>query len=62
MIKHSESYEKAVIADSRKQYIRAIFDLISPDAQIDAINSNNESEYSRTNQLQNRGEDESSQK
>lgn len=62
MIKHSESYEKAVIAGSRKQYIRAIFDLISPDAQIDAINSNNESEYSRTNQLQNRGEDESSQK
>lgn len=62
MIEHSAAYDKAVVADSRRQYIRAVFDLIDPDAKVDSVVSNNESPYSLIDQTAARGNDETSQK
>lgn len=37
MIDHSEAYEKAVISDSRRQFVRVVFDLYDPDMIITNI-------------------------
>lgn len=59
MIEHSAEYDKAVAADSRRQYVRAVFDLLDPDAVFGAVTSNNENEYSKTEQVIERGAPES---
>lgn len=61
MIPHSAEYDKAVVADSRKQVVRASFILIDPDAVIEKPVSNDESAYSLTNQITNSGMDETAQ-
>lgn len=55
MIPHTESYEKAVTASSRRMFARATFDMVDPDAQIDGVATNSESEISLTGQVVNRG-------
>ena len=55
MIHHTESYDKAVTASSRRMFARAVFDLVDPDAQIDVVATNSESEISLTGQVINRG-------
>lgn len=40
MIDHSEAYEKAVISDSRRQFVRVVFDLYDPDMIITNITTN----------------------
>lgn len=55
MIPHSAEYDKAVVADSRRQYVRTVFDLLDPDAVMGAVTSNNESKYSKTAQVIDRG-------
>lgn len=55
MITHTEAYDKAVTASSRKMFARAVFDLVDPDAQIDGVAANSESEISLTGQAVNRG-------
>lgn len=62
MIKHTEKYRKAIAADSRRQYARATFDLLDPDALITNATANDESSLSKTEQIINRGSDESTQK
>lgn len=62
MIKHSTEYAQAVTADSRRQYVRAVFDLVDPDAQVDGVDTNSESVISLTDQVKNRGLTESSEK
>lgn len=62
MIKHSAEYDKAVIDDSRRQYVRAVFDLVDPDAVLDGTESNSESVQSKAAQLVERGSDETTQK
>lgn len=62
MIKHSAEYDKAVIDDSRRQYVRAVFDLVDPDAVLDGTESNSESVQSKAAQLVERGSDETAQK
>jgi hypothetical protein len=59
MIKHSAEYDAAVVADSRKQLVRAVFDLVDPDATINSITPNEESPISNSAQVANRGNDES---
>lgn len=61
MIKHSEAYSKAVTANSRRQYIKAVFDLVDPDAVV-SISSPAESPKSLTAQAIERGSDESDEK
>lgn len=55
MIVHTEAYDKAVTASSRRMFARAVFDLVDPDAQIDGVTTNSESEISLTDQVVNRG-------
>ena len=62
MIEHSAEYDKAVVADSRRQYVRAVFDLVDPDMTIEGVGSNDESPYSLTSQIVERGTDETEQK
>lgn len=62
MIKHSEQYRKAIIDDSRRQYVRAVFDLLDPDATITNVFANTESSLSKTEQLIDRGSEETTQK
>ena len=59
MIEHSAEYDKAVVADSRRQYVRAVFDLLDPDAVFGSVETNNESKYSKTDQVIERGAPES---
>lgn len=61
MIKHSTAYDSAVVADSRKQVVRAVFDLIDPDAVIEGFSSNDESPFSLTSQIIKRANEESEQ-
>ena len=37
MIEHSAAYDKAITSDSRRQFIRAVFDLIDPDYQFGSL-------------------------
>ena len=55
MIVHTEAYEKAVTASSRRMFARAVFDLVDPDAEITGVTTNSESEISLTDQVVNRG-------
>ena len=55
MIVHTESYDKAVTASSRRMFARAVFDLVDPDAEITGVTTNSESEISLTDQVVNRG-------
>lgn len=61
MIQHSTSYDEAVVASSRRMYVRATFDLIDPDAVVDSVTSNSESEISLSHQIGDRGLDADSQ-
>ena len=58
MIKHSAEYDAAVVADSRKQLVRVVFDLVDPDATINSITPNEEGPISNSAQVANRGNDE----
>lgn len=62
MIVHTESYDKAVTASSRRMFARAVFDLVDPDAEIDGVSSNSESEISLSDQVVNRGQGSSDQR
>lgn len=62
MIEHSAEYDKAVVADSRKQLVKVAFDLSDPDMIIEGVSSNDESIYSKTQQVVDRGMDETDQK
>lgn len=62
MIKHSDAYSRAIVADSRKQVVRAVFDLVDPDAQVDKVSTNDESAISLTDQVIDRGAGESEQR
>lgn len=55
MIGHSEHYDKAVTASSRRMFARAIFDLVDPDAQIDSVEVNEEHNISLLEQVTTRG-------
>ena len=55
MIGHSEHYDKAVTASSRRMFARAIFDLVDPDAQIDSVEVNEEHDLSLLEQVTTRG-------
>ena len=59
MIEHSAKYDKAVVADSRRQYVRAVFDLLDPDAVFGTVSTNNANEKSKTEQVIDRGAEES---
>lgn len=61
MIKHSQAYAKAVVGDSRRQYVKAVFDLMDPDAKL-GISSPDESPKSLTEQALDRGSEESEAK
>lgn len=62
MIVHTESYDKAVTASSRRMFARAVFDLVDPDAEIDGVSSNSESVISLSDQVVNRGQGSSDQR
>ena len=62
MLKHSDDYSKAIVADSRKQVVRAVFDLVDPDAHVDSVNTVDESVISLTDQVIERGKGESEQR
>lgn len=55
MIVHTESYDKAVTASSRRMFARAVFDLADPDAEITGVTTNSESELSLKDQIVERG-------
>lgn len=55
MIVHTESYDKAVTASSRRMFARAVFDLVDPDAEIAGVSTNSESELSLKDQVVIRG-------
>lgn len=61
MIQHSDRYASAVVADSRRQYVRATFDLHAPDMVIDSVTTNSDGELSRKDQITDRGWDLSDQ-
>ena len=62
MIAHTESYDKAVTASSRRMFARAVFDLVDPDAQTTAVTVSDESEISLKDQVVNRGNGSSDQR
>lgn len=62
MIVHTESYDKAVTASSRRMFARAVFDLVDPDAQTTAVTVSSESEISLKDQVVNRGHGSSDQR
>lgn len=62
MIVHTESYDKAVTASSRRMFARAVFDLVDPDAQTTAVTVSDESEISLKDQVVNRGNGSSDQR
>ena len=62
MIEHSTEFAQAITGSSRKLYARAIFDLVSPDAVVGNIASNSVSPISRTQQVSQRGADETGEK
>ena len=62
MIDHSTEFAQAITGSSRKLYARAIFDLVSPDAVVGNIASNSVSPISRTQQVSQRGADETDEK
>ena len=62
MIDHSTDYSKAIVDDSRRQYVRAVFDLVDPDATLEKTESSSESIQSKPAQLVDRGVDETSTK
>lgn len=62
MIEHSDTYSRAIVADSRKQIVRAVFDLVDPDAQVDSVSTDDESVISLTEQVVARGKGESEQR
>lgn len=55
MIQHSAAYSEAVVADSRRQYVRAIFDLADPDMEVTSVTSNDEGALSDTDNVTARG-------
>ena len=59
MINHSEAYSKAIVGDSRRQYLRAVFDLIDPELEVTSVTSNSEGEKGLVNQIWERGTEES---
>lgn len=62
MIVHTEAYDKAVTASSRRMFARAVFDLVDPDAQTTAVTVSDESEISLKDQVVNRGQGSSDQR
>lgn len=62
MIVHTEAYDKAVTASSRRMFARATFDMVDPDAQTTAVTVSNESEISLKDQVVNRGHGSSDQR
>lgn len=60
MLNRTAEYDKAIIASSRRQYVRALFDLHDPDMVIDTtIASSNDVQLSELTQVTERGPDES---
>jgi len=55
MIQHSAAYSEAVVADSRRQYVRAIFDLADPDMEVTGVTSNDEGALSDADNVTARG-------
>lgn len=55
MIKHTEEYAKAVVDDSRRQYVRSTFDLFDPDAQITDVITSSDGPNSKKEQVTIRG-------
>lgn len=62
MINHTAQYDKAIVDDSRRQYVRAVFDLVDPDAVVDSVSATSESTLSKTDQIVSRGTDEATQR
>lgn len=62
MIVHTEAYDKAVTASSRRMFARATFDMVDPDAQTTAVTVSSESEISLKDQVVNRGHGSSDQR
>lgn len=62
MIDHSTEFAQAITGSSRKLYARAIFDLVSPDAVVGNTASNSVSPISRTQQVSQRGADETARR
>lgn len=62
MLEHSEQYAAGIVEDSRWQVVRATFDLIDPDAIVEGLSTNNQSPYTRNEQVVTRGADETYQK
>ena len=61
MIKRSAEYEKAITAFSRRQLVKAAFDLSDPDMVIKNVAANNNGDYSKIAQVTDRGMDETEQ-
>lgn len=61
MIEHSAAYDKAITSDSRRQFIRAVFDLVDPDYQFGSLSVSDESPFSLTQQVSERSTGESEQ-
>ena len=52
MIKSSEAYQKAIVADGRRMYVKAVVDIIDPDiVQGDVSGSEQQEGISRPEQL-----------
>ena len=61
MLDRSAAYDKAIVARSRRQAVMAVFDLVDPDAVVQAESvSDEDPRTSRTEQVVNRGPDENS--
>lgn len=61
MIEHSAAYDKAITSDSRRQFIRAVFDLVDPDYQFESLTVSDESPFSLTQQVSERSTGETAQ-
>ena len=62
MINHSDAYSKAITDSSRRMFARAVFDLIDPDAVIGAVTANSKGALDKSEQITDRGVDETVQK
>lgn len=61
MINTSEKYAAGIVADSRRQTVRAVFDMVDPDALVSGVDTNTESPISLTAQTAVRGKGETEQ-
>lgn len=61
MINTSQKYAAGIVADSRRQTVRAVFDMVDPDALVSGVSTNSESPISLTAQAAVRGKGETEQ-